>query len=42
MSKPLSKSNLLASKLIYAAMTLLRDTGGEMKASDILDAYLAK
>lgn len=42
MSKPLSKSNLLASKLIYAAMTLLRDTGGEMKASDILDALPSK
>lgn len=38
MTKPLSKSNLLASKVIYAAMTTLRDNGGEMKAADILDA----
>jgi restriction system protein len=42
MTKPLSKSNSLASKLIYSAMTHLRDHGGEMKAADIFDALPAK
>lgn len=42
MAKPLSKSNLLASKLIYAAMCTLRDAGGEMKASDIFEALPGK
>ncbi len=37
MSKPLSKSNALASRLIYAAMCTLRDSGGEMKAADVLE-----
>lgn len=35
--KPLSKSNLLASKLIYAAMCLLRDAGGEMRGAELLE-----
>lgn len=41
MSKPLSKSHLLASKVMYAAMTLLRDGGKTMKAADLLDAIPA-
>lgn len=41
MSKPLSKSHLLASKVMYAAMTILRDGGKTMKAADILDAIAA-
>lgn len=42
MNKPLSKSNVLASKVIFAAMTILRDGGGQMKAADIFDAIPQK
>jgi restriction system protein len=42
MSKPLSKSNQLASQVMYAAMCTLRDAGGEMKGSDILELLPAK
>ncbi|MBX9935901.1 MAG: restriction endonuclease [Burkholderiaceae bacterium] len=41
MTKPLSKSHLLASKVMYAAMTILRDGGKTMKAADILEAIPA-
>jgi restriction system protein len=40
--KQLSRSNLLASKLIFAALTTLRDSGGEMKASDVFDSVPTK
>ena len=42
MNEPLSKSNVLASKVIFAAMTILRDGGGQMKAADIFDAIPQK
>lgn len=42
MNKPLSKSNVLASKVIFAALTILRDGGGQMKAADIFDAIPQK
>lgn len=42
MSKPLSKSHLLASKLMFAAMSILRDGGNTMKAADIFDAIPAR
>lgn len=41
MTKPLSKSHALASKVMYAAMSILRDGGKTMKAADIFDAIAA-
>lgn len=37
MIKPLSKSQVLASKVMFAALCLLRDQGSAIKASEILD-----
>lgn len=37
-TKPLSRSNELASRLMYSALTLLRDRGGELPGSEVLDA----
>lgn len=36
--KPLSRSNELASRLMFAAMRLLRDRGGELPSAEVLDA----
>lgn len=36
--KPLSRSNELASRLMFAALTLLQERGGEASGSDVLDA----
>lgn len=38
MSKPQSASNRLASEVMYAAMTHLRDAGGSLRGSEVLDA----
>ena len=38
MVKPLSKSQALASKVMFAALCLLRDRGAAIKAGEILDA----
>ncbi|HAU58420.1 MAG TPA: restriction endonuclease [Comamonadaceae bacterium] len=38
MAKPLSKSQALASKVMFAALCLLRDKGVAIKAGEILDA----
>ena len=38
MEKPLSRSQALASKLMFTALSLLRDEGAAIKAAALLDA----